>query len=339
MSDIRPHSLLAHSAYHDLRRLHLDEEASELRGTVVRKERNGRLYLYDQYRVGSQVVSRYLGEGTPERLDRLARAETIRTGAAGRRREQARLSRVLRAEGLPGLDAATGSLLAALARIGVFRLGGTVVGTVAFRLYEAELGVRLGSDALTQTGDLDLASFERLSIALGDAVTDPVAEVLREMRFDPVPSLDGHRVWKWRDSERQTLVEFLTPAFGEEGLRDLPALGVSAQALHYLNFLLAEPIKAVALYRSGILVQAPRPERYAVHKLIVADRRRNGGDSGKSEKDRRQAAALIAALAETRPDDLLDAWTDARARGPRWRERLDRTLARMPEAAATLAAL
>jgi hypothetical protein len=75
--------------------------------------------------------------------------------------------------------------------------------------------------------------------------------------------------------EIDTLVEFLTPSFrSEEDIRELPALGVAAQSLHFLNYLIAEPIKAAALYRSGVLVQIPRPEAYAVHKLIVANRRK-----------------------------------------------------------------
>ncbi|MCT7377950.1 nucleotidyltransferase domain-containing protein [Chelativorans sp. EGI FJ00035] len=82
------------------------------------------------------------------------------------------------------------------------------------------------------------------------------------------------------------MVEFLTPAFGDEKVKPLPALGVSAQALNYLNFLIADPLRAVALYRSGVLVQVPRPERFAIHKLIVADRRYGGPDQLKARKDR-----------------------------------------------------
>ena len=129
-----------------------------------------------------------------------------------------------------------------------------------------------------------------------------------------------------------------TPAFGEEGLRDLPALGVQAQALHYLNYLIADPIPAAVAYRGGVLVQVPRPERFAIHKLIVADRRR-AEDRMKSAKDRAQAAYLIEVLAEDRPDDLAEALEDARARGPRWRERSDASLSRMPDTAALLDAL
>jgi len=87
----------------------------------------------------------------------------------------------------------------------------------------------------------------------------------------------------------------------------------------------------VLTYGSGVLVQVPGPERFAIHKLIVADRRREGPDSLKAVKDRLQAQFLIGILAEDRPDDLLEAWEAARAAGPRWRERLDASLARMPE--------
>ncbi len=127
------------------------------------------------------------------------------------------------------------------------------------------------------------------------------------------------------------MVEFLTPAFGDETIRDLPALGVNAQGLNYLNFLIAEPIHAAAIYRSGILVQVPRPERYAIHKLIVADRRRDGAGSLKSAKDREQAAFLIEAMAEDRPDDLALAYAAALEVGPRWREHIGNSLTRMPE--------
>jgi hypothetical protein len=237
---------------------------------------------------------------------------------------------------LVGSDAQTGSLLTAFARAGVFRLGGTLVGTMAFRLYEAELGVRISSADMAQTDDMDIASFEQLSIALEDKVVEPLNSILKNFEFEPVPSLLDHRVWRWKQASKKTLVEFLTPSFGDEGIRDLPALGVSAQALHHLNYLIADPIAAVALYRSGILVQIPRPEKYAIHKLIVADRRRAGVDGLKSRKDRAQAAFLIEILAEDRPDELQEAYEDALQRGPKWRQRIEASLARMPHTHARL---
>ena len=330
------HSPTGHAAYHDLLRLLLDAQVSDLRGTASQVQRGDRSYWYDSYRVGNSVRKTYIGEDSPELRDRIARHETLREAAKARAAEQTRLVRILRAEGFQSLDAATGSLVSALAQSGVFRLGGTVIGTHAFRLYEGELGLRYRFDEMAQTGDLDIASFERLSLALDDEAEPPVAEVLRAFEFDPVPTVENTPAWRWRQSRGQALVEFLTPAFAEEGPRPLAALGVTAQALRHLNFLIADPIPAAVLYRSGVLVQIPRPERFAIHKLIVAERR-EGRDRLKAEKDRRQAAFLIAALAEDRPQELREAYEDALSRGPKWRDRLAASLARMPETAQALA--
>ena len=229
------YSRAAQVAYQDLLRLHLEETASELIGSVEERVRNGRHYLYDKFRIGTAMKSRYLGEGTPEL--------------------RARLARVLRAEGFMATDRDTGSLLLAFARAGVFRLGGTLVGTAAYALYQGELGVRFDSEELAQTGDIDFASFERLSVVLGDTVEENPGDILQALAFDPVPGLQDRQVWKWRQTRGEAMVEFLTPAFGEETVKRLPALGVSAQGLNYLNFLIADPIPALALYRSAVLVQ------------------------------------------------------------------------------------
>lgn len=336
---ISPHSARAQAAYHDLNRLLQDDAASDIIGTPHKLVRNGRGYWYDLHRVGTSVKNRYLGEENPEMDARMARHLDLAAKTQARAEERARLVRTLRAEGLPSLDRTTGSLLAGMARAGVFRLGGTVVGTQAFKLYEGELGVRLGPTDLTQTGDIDIAQFEHLSLALGDKVDENLAETFKALDFDPVPGIRTTSVWKWRQTSSTAMVEFLTPSFRpEEDIRELPALGVAAQSLHFLNYLIAEPIKAAALYRSGVLIQIPRPEAYAIHKLIVADRRK-GPDQLKSRKDRAQAALLIEALAEDRPDELREAYQDAMERGPQWRAHLGATLKRMPDTAVKLAAL
>ncbi len=328
---IRRHTPTAHAAYHDLIAALKDEAVAEFRGAPTRVERQGRIYWYDTYRVGADVRKRYVGEDTPDLRRRIDHVAELKAQAADRRSARARLIRILRAEGFIGLDPTTGSMMNALAVAGVFRLGGTIVGTHAFRLYEGVLGLRFSFDQLAQTGDIDIASFERLSLALDDVVSPPLQTVLAEFDFAPAPSIDARKTWRWRQTKGEMLVEFLTPSFSEEeDLRPLPSLGIDAQALHHLNYVLADPIQAAAVYRSGVLIQIPRPERFAIHKLIVADRRR-GDLALKAEKDRRQAAFLIEALAEDRPDDLAEAYRDAMDAGPRWRERLDRTLDRMPE--------
>jgi Nucleotidyltransferase/Protein of unknown function (DUF1488) len=85
-------------------------------------------------------------------------------------------------------------------------------------------------------------------------------------------------------------------------------------------FLIHDPVKAVMLHGSGIFVYVPAPERFAVHKLILALERPPG--VAKRDKDIAQAGALIIALTGTRADDLRVAWEEAHERGPQWRKLL-----------------
>ncbi|MGV8854623.1 MAG: GSU2403 family nucleotidyltransferase fold protein [Devosia sp.] len=332
-------SSTALSAYTDLVRLLRDDAVSGVAGKPTRKRRGNKAYWYAARRIGAQMHFTYIGEDNDETRTRIDRLEALRATAKERRSERSRLVRLLRAEGMTPTDRATGSILSAMADAGTFRLGGTLVGTNAFRLFEGELGIRLPLGGMANTGDIDIAQFEKLSLALDNQVNPGLAETFSALKFAPLPGLGPGRTWRWTQSGSGQLVEFLTPAFGEETIRDLPALGVNAQALNYLNFLIAEPIHAAIIYRSGVLVQVPRPERYAIHKLIIADRRRDGAGSLKASKDREQAAFLIEALAEDRPDDLRQAYVRAMEVGPRSRERMGNSLKRMPHTKTTLDSL
>ena len=101
--------------------------------------------------------------------------------ARGKKRTE--LVRSLRAAGMPGTDGSIGALLATMERLGGFRLGGTLVGTRAFRLHEGELGIRMPGDNLAQTGDIDITLFERLSLALSSSL--PIADVQARTRSGP----------------------------------------------------------------------------------------------------------------------------------------------------------
>ena len=129
-------------------------------------------------------------------------------------------------------------MISALAAVGTFRLGGTVVGTTAFRLYEGEPGVGYGSAQIAQTNDIDIdiTRFERLSLALDDKAGTALSDTVRDFDFAPVPSVQKASVWRWTQTRSQTQIEFLTPSFrAEKDIRPLPAPGVAAQSLPYLN--------------------------------------------------------------------------------------------------------
>ncbi len=333
-------SATAVATYTDLLRLLKDEQVLDVRGTPELRMLNGREYWYDRYRLGADTIVRFIGPNNDDIRQRIERITAIKAQQKDREKQCGRLLRILRAEGLLPVDRGTGSLLAAMTRVGVFRLGGVLVGTNAFRLYEGELGIRLGADDVAMTMDVDIASFERLSLAIGDHVDEDLASVFADLKFEAVPSQEGRTFWRWKQKQDGSLVEFLSPSFDErETVKNLPALGVSALSLHHLNYLIADPIKSAVLYRNGLLVNVPRPERFAIHKLIVADRRHGSEATIKQRKDQRQAALLIEVLAQDRPFDLKEAFEDARDRGPKWRSRMDNSLAKMPVTADILARL
>jgi hypothetical protein len=313
-------------------------------GNFVAKTVKGRRYWYWQASAegGAPRAQRYVGPETPELLERIARHRQARQ--EGRQRRQ--MVAALRAAGLPGPDAMTGRVLAALEEAGVFRLRAVVVGTVAYQTYGGLLGERLGL-AATRTGDLDIAQFRSVSVAMEDRIDAPDLEaVLRraDPRFERVPPPPTPPTVNPAEARstsfsigREFRVELLTPNRGPDTggtSMSLPALGADGQPLRFLDFLIYGEVRAVALHGVGVPVNVPAPERYAVHKLIVSRLRTAGPDGqAKVRKDLAQAAELIIALARQRPYELAAAWREASGRGPSWRKSLAQAQLMLPREA------
>lgn len=81
------------------------------------------------------------------------------------------------------------------------------------------------------------------------------------------------------------------------------------------------PIQITLLAQRGpVTVNAPPPEQYALHKLLVYGERPQNMRV-KAAKDLAQAASLIAYLAENDVELLSETWDRLIARGPGWRSR------------------
>ena len=282
-----------------------------------------RFHLQNCARPSLLVFSGFLGVRplAKNMLDRRRRNSLSKSRRTRQRAPAARSTRSCRDAGtggnFPRPRSDVGNLAAALAAEGVFRLRGVLVGTVAYQTYPAMLGVRLPA-ALIQTSDVDVAQFADVSAAMGDA-TRPMPDVLRQVdsTFRSVPHIDPGRTVSYV-SASGLRVDFLTPNRGKdtEEPRNLPSLRTDAQPLRFLDFLIRDPEPAVLLHDTGILVTVPAPQRFALHKLIVARRRRDDGP--KREKDLRQARALLDVLIERRPHELRAAWAEASRRGRSW---------------------
>lgn len=282
------------------------------RGSFVSKTIRDRTYWYLQRYEGSQRRQHYLGAETADLLEWIERAQEAKEELSADASVRARLCKMMTVAGAFHESTAVIKVLELLSEADVFRLGGVLVGTHAFGTYANHLGVRFDEGNL-RTQDIDVAQDPVIGVALGRESAD-AKKALDEtgMDFLPAPRLD-HREpsTSFHVRGRQLRVDFLTPMRGRErsGPVRLSALGVAAQPLRFLEYLLDEPIHAAVVGGSGVLVRVPDPCRFAMHKLWTAEKR-HATDHLKARKDRRQAAQLLEVLKDDRPDDVLLAWQD-----------------------------
>lgn len=237
------------------------------------------------------------------------------------------VSTLTREGGMIAPDKLSGDIIEALAVGGLFRLRGVLIGTIAFQTYAGILGVRLPSAALL-TGDADIAQDYAISSEVGDSLP-PIINLLQPVdpTFRAVPHRSGSAAATAFMNAGGYRVEFLTSNRGSDDYLDQPARmpalgGASADPLRFLDYLIRDPVRTVLLHKSGVPVTVPAPERYAVHKLIVASRRHADGQSAqKRDKDIRQTTLLFEALLQTRrASDVALVYNEAWERGQAWQE-------------------
>jgi hypothetical protein len=327
--------LMAQSTYAELlelANLHAFETAFAEQGTFSTKTAKDRVYWYflpARTPQNPAPTQRYVGPETEELRARIAQH---RAAKATEKAQRALVRSLTHSYNVPGPLPAVARVVEGLARSGVFRLRGVLVGTVAYQTYAAMLGVRLRG-ALMQTSDVDVAQFLSVSIAVQDH-TESMDSVLQgiDPSFTRIPNL-GRSASTRYVSNQKLRVDFLVPNQGADDDEPLylPALNTAAEPLRFLDFLIYEPVKAVLLHGAGTAITVPSPERFAIHKIIVSQRRK--AEEAKAKKDLQQSATLIQILAQSRPEELKSAWEEAIARGPTWRELLTAGAAQLPASA------
>lgn len=305
-------------------------EDFDVKGSFHKRKRHNKYYWYWQMRSGSSVKQRYVGPVADKTIaDRVERFSQLRNDFD----QRTNIVKSLIAAGFPRADYISGEIILALAKAGFFRLRGVLIGSTGYQCYSGILGQML-PDATLRTQDADFAQFFAIANKIDDAIPS-IMDVLRAVdeTFSPVPHISDGLVATTFVNKDKYKVEFLTPNRGSDDYDGQPAPmaalgGASAEPLRFLDFLIRNPIRSVVLYEAGIPVTIPSPERYAVHKLIVAQRRT---EASKVDKDIAQAEQLILALAPRRAVDLSAAWQEAWERGPSWREHLTNGLSRLDE--------
>jgi hypothetical protein len=324
--------LHSRTAYADLLSRLQDLEASNAMASLsscslLVKRIGGGEYVYAQGRVADGTTRQvYIAPHDVAGRALVERFRQVKADAASEKKAIEMTAKALLAAGMPRLDPIEWRVVNALAEDGIFRVGGVLVGTIAYRCIATLLGVRLPS-ASAVTADVDVAG-KTIPVGIIPEVACPQTALERlEMGFSPMmesdPALYGSR-FKARQGEFK--VEFLTPLTGREtatGQRtEIRQLGIPAIPLRFLDYLIEEPLPAVALGRRPVLVRVPQPARYAVHKLIVA-REREKAAALKAQKDLEQSFDLQRVLAKLDPESLAEAFEVAITRGPGWEKRVE----------------
>jgi hypothetical protein len=291
--------------------------------TLVSKQIGGHRYWYVQRRHQGKKSQTYLGKETPELQGLIERWRRAREQAADR----AELVAMARAGGAYVIAAAEARVLELLAPL--FTIGGVLVGSHAFAVIGNALGVRWG-DAIVRTGDVDIAHDPNIAIALAHDVD---ALEMRQAFDDAIPRFSlldpSSPATSFQIRGTKLEVDLLTPLIGRARSRPvkIPALGAAAMPLRFLDYLIEETQPGAVVAGSGVLVNVPRPGRYALHKLIVAGRR----TSAKSVKDREQAGVLLRVLMADLPGEISLAWKAIVGRGKAWTDGVRASIARLDD--------
>jgi len=297
----------------------IDAEA----GSVTTRRIKGQSYLYVTSKDGATRRQRSIGLASDP--DARSQAQRIRAAAARARHMRTLVSTLKSKARIASPTLAMGRVLEVIANAGLFKRGVTLVGTAAFQTYPCVLGHYLESSAFT-TNDVDL----NLVQFLPGAHEEDIEVILR--RADATFRPRWHpedRLPKMFAADDGLRVDMLTRLRRSETSVEVAQIGCSAVALSFQDYLAQETIEAVALYGKGVLVRVPAPARFAVHKLILAQRRK---ERSKRVKDLRQAQDIIDIMSATDEDTLHDALDSARRRGKAWRSAIDASLKLMGEA-------
>jgi len=308
------------------------QETTAPAGSVRTQEVRGKVYLKANITIGVERTTLYIGAATDPEAKRKADAIQEEMQRARARRQTVGL---LRRGGIPAPTPEIGRVLEVLASADLFRKGAVLVGTAAYQCYSPLVGTILPAASM-MTQDVDLATAS-LALSAGYSQSQTTSagssrsleDILRQAdpTFAGIPGLTPTAFPSRFRAKSGLMVDVLAPVRtrADPDPTPIPALRAAGTPLQHLGWLIDSPSPAAALYGAGVLVHVPQPARYAVHKLILAQKR--GPGSVKRQKDLDQGKALIEALKKTDPFAIEDALEDARRRGERgWRDRIERSL-------------
>lgn len=291
------------------------------------RERGGHYAYWIRRGADSKQLREYLGPRESEKhLAALATFESLKSGQLQ--------ARNLRKLGFEAVEHDAALVIAELCNAGLFAGGGVLIGTRAFGAILNHIGYKVAP--FLGTLDVDLARPTRIKLASA-LPRNGFMDLLKQtgLGFAPVLGLERppEPPTSFKVVGRDLKVDLLVPSHLKSRpytVKPVPELGAHATSLPFLDYLLVNAMNMIIIGRDHLIpVMCPLPERYCLHKLIVADLR-SGLDNPKIEKDIVQAGILAAILSEEDPialEEAISPMTSAMAKHARNSlPRLEKTL-------------
>jgi hypothetical protein len=324
MSLWKDYSLASQTAFAGLdvaaRQADLTRSIADVPGGFAKKKVTGREYWYYQIKTpDGQLQQSYVGpDDEPTRTLIQHHSDPTKKNA---KQHLVQLTRAAIELGSAEIPLKHARVIGRLAASGLFSAGGILVGTHAFLAYQNLLGVLWTGGAATL--DLDFAHAGRnVSLALPENLTINAPAAIESLQMGFVPN-NAKTSFKKSD-EPDFDLDFLTSrGRTEDAPVHIARLGLTLQPLRFMELSLEDPMRCTLLSSSGpIVVNIPRPQRYALHKLLVYGERPQE-QRAKANKDVMQAAALMDYLLTHDAAEIGALWIDVHAREPGWRRRLE----------------
>ena len=266
----------------------------------------GRDYWYMQHVVGNRKRSRYLGPDTAEIRQLIDKCKHRQADDGQQRTDREQLVAICSAAGLHSLTTAEARVHEVLVQSGLFEAGAVIVGTHAFLHIGNMLCVQWDRPA-GWTDDVDSYQEQVISVASPPVEVDIRETLLKaEKGVLAVPALDSRQPsTRFSVRNRDLTVSLLTPQRGKPSGKPviLKGLNAAAEPEPDLDYLIEDNQPAAVPAGTGLLIRVPTPARFALHKLVVSQRR-PAAFAAKSRKDLAQAAAVLDVLKDLRPGDI-----------------------------------
>ena len=296
-----------------------DPVGGVLPATIKTKKIKGTEQVYASVKHGATRIEQYLGPKGSDEVERYAQSRKQAQAIA--KDHQATIT-MLRRAGMLAPPVAIGRIFEVLSRAGLFQRGLVLSGTHAFRLYPLALGVTWPGAAFA-TNDIDISA---ASFAEAGEPID-LGEVLARASDNGIePQWHTDLNLPARFMIGTAGLDVITRSKrGRKSPVAIDALNVAAEALPFQEYLTERTFDVIALYGSGVRIRIPEPARFAVHKLIVAQRR--PARDVKRQKDLDQAKAIRDALEFLGDEHEFEtALEDAQQRGRAWRRDINASL-------------